>query len=145
MWNVKGFLRKNTEKAPLSRRFSYLATSSIAIAAAATVAAAQPAAVITAATEQDQQDDDPAHIATAGTVITHRRYLQEIVAAYTAHSKIFRSRKNVRRAGIGFLKDRRGAEKIPPAAIATEGIWEAWIISAACYAANPCRIQNVQQ
>ena len=102
------------------------------IALAATAAAAAHPVVVAAATEQNQQDDDPAQIATAETIVTHRRYLQEFVAAFTAHSKIFRSGKNVR-LGAWVLssltgervEDRnhyRGATlKIPPAAEATGG------------------------
>ena len=74
-----------------------LAAGVVAVAATAAVAAAHPAAVIAAATEQNQQNDDPAQIAATETVITHRRYLQEVVAVFAAHSKIFRGRKNVRR------------------------------------------------
>ena len=76
-----------------------LAAAAVVVAVAATaavVAAAQPGASVAAAAEQNQQDDDPAQIATAETIVTHRRYLQEFVAAFTAHSKIFRSGKNVR-------------------------------------------------
>ena len=67
------------------------------IALAATAAAVAHPVVVAAAAEQNQQDDDPAQIATAQTVVTHRRYLQEIVATIAAHSKIFRRRENVRR------------------------------------------------
>ena len=69
-----------------------------AVVVTATVIAAAVAAeegVVAAAAEQNQQDDDPAQIATAEAIVTHRRYLQEVVAALTAHSKIFRRRKNV--------------------------------------------------
>ena len=67
----------------------------VAAVVAATVIAAEEG-VVAAAAEQNQQDDDPAQIATAEAIVTHRRYLQEVVAAFTAHSKIFRRGKNVR-------------------------------------------------
>ena len=66
------------------------------IALAATAAAVAHPVVVAAAAEQNQQDDDPAQIATAEAIVTHRRYLQEVVAAFTAHSKIFRRGENVR-------------------------------------------------
>ena len=40
-------------------------------------AAAQ--AVVAATAEQDQQDDDPAHITTAETIVTHKKYLQNLL------------------------------------------------------------------
>ena len=110
------------------RRFFPLA----AAVAVATAAIAAHQIVIAAAAEQNQQNDDPAQIATTETIVTHRRYLQEDVAAFTAHSKIFRSEKNVR-LGAWVLssltgerfEDRnhyRGATlKIPPTAVAAGG------------------------
>ena len=69
------------KKVPLSRHLSILAAGVVAIAATAIVAA-QPAAVITAAAEENQQNDDPAQIAAAQTVVTHKTYLQEVVAVF---------------------------------------------------------------
>ena len=72
---------RRNKKAPLSGRFSCLAAGVVGVAATAavvTAAAAQPVVAATAA-EQDQQDDDPAHIATTRTIVTHRRYLQEVL------------------------------------------------------------------
>ena len=76
-----------------------LAAAAVVVATAviAAVVAAKQSAVVATAAEQNQQDDDPAQIATAEAIVTHRRYLQEVVAALTAHSKIFRRRKNVQR------------------------------------------------
>ena len=130
-------MQKTLKKAPLSRRFwgifSPLAAAAVVIATAvitAVVAAQQ--GVVAAAAEQNQQNDDPAQIATTETIVTHRRYLQEDVAAFTAHSKIFRSEKNVRlRAWVlsSLTGERfedcnhyRGATlKIPPTAEAAGG------------------------
>ena len=64
---------------------SYLAAAAVVVAAAAVVliiAAAQ--AVIATAAEQDQQNDDPAHIPTAETIVTHSKYLQELLTVSTA-------------------------------------------------------------
>ena len=131
-----------------------LAAAAVVVATAviAAVVGAHQRIVATAA-EQNQQNDDPAQIATAEAIVTHRRYLQEVVAAFTAHSKIFRSEKNVRLDGGGLPsltgetpKDRnhyRGATlKIPPTTEVTGGIWEAWITCAASSAANPCRLRS---
>ena len=71
------------KKVPLSRHLSILAAGVVAIAATtAAVVAAQPAAVITAAAEENQQNDDPAQIAATQTVVTHKTYLQEVVAVF---------------------------------------------------------------
>ena len=73
------------KKAPPEGVPVFLLAAAAAVVAAATVAAAAvvaapQAAVITAAAEQDQQDDDPAHIPTAETIVTHNKYLQDLLA-----------------------------------------------------------------
>ena len=69
----------------------YLAAAAVVVAAAAVVliivAAAQ--AIIATAAEQDQQNDDPAHIPTAETIVTHSKYLQDLLATQSPHSKVF--------------------------------------------------------
>ena len=61
---------------------SYLAAAAVVVAAATVVLIGVTAAqaVIAAATEQDQKDDDPAHIPTAETIVTHNKYLQDLLA-----------------------------------------------------------------
>ena len=70
----------------------YLAAAAVVIAATTIVligvAAAQT--VIATAAEQDQQDDDPAHIPTAETIVTHNKYLHDLLATWSPHSKVFR-------------------------------------------------------
>ena len=79
------------------------------VAATAAAVAAEQRAVVAATAEQNQQNDDPAQIATAQTVVTHRKYLPEVIAAFAAHSKIFRWQENVRQGGM-YYQPLMGAE-----------------------------------
>ena len=71
--------------------FCLLAAAAVVVAAATVVLIGVTAAqaVIAAATEQDQKDDDPAHIPTAETIVTHSKYLQDLLATQSPHSKVF--------------------------------------------------------
>ena len=92
----RAFWKINEKKRPFRGAFLDLAAGVVVIAATAAAVTAEQRTVVAATAEQNQQNDDPAQIATTETVVTHRKYLQEVIAAFTAHSKIFRWQKNVR-------------------------------------------------
>ena len=76
-----------------------LAATAVVVAAAAIAATAAVGGhqtVIAAAAEQNQQDNDPPAAIPTKTIVTHKPYLLERLAAFAAHSKIFCRQKIVK-------------------------------------------------
>lgn len=73
-----------------------LAAAAVIVAAAVITAAAvvgHIAAIVSAAAEQDQQDDDPPAAVPTKTVVTHKTYLLERLAAFPLIPRYSASRK----------------------------------------------------
>ena len=68
-----------------------LAAAAVIFTAAAVVGVANAATVA----QQEDEDDDPAHVTTTETIVIHNEYLQNLLATFIAHSKVFRNRKIV--------------------------------------------------
>ena len=87
-------LRNKKEGTHLLGALFYLAAAAGVVVAAAAVAAVvgssqTVAAAVAAAAEQQNQNDDPPAAIPTETIVTHNKYLRNLVAVFTAHSKIF--------------------------------------------------------
>lgn len=81
---------------PLVRGHFFLAATAVVVAATVITAAAvvgHIAAIVAAAAEQDQQDDDPPAAVPTKTVVTHKTYLLERLAAFPLIPRYSASRK----------------------------------------------------
>ena len=131
--------------------FYLAAVAAVVAIAAAVVAAAQPTVTVAAAAEQNQQDDDPAHIAATKTVVTHKKYLQEVlrlsplIPRYSAAEKMCDKGKGDPTSNGGavwkitFTTEGRYG-KSPRQRSPPEGKME--ITFSVSSAANPCRLRS---